>query len=168
MFDFSKVPIDILDDIRSSSIHSVAELTTLISNSPSDYSYFDLTKLRLHDLPKHLKIIAARLVAERRGSDEAGGVNAEEIANQRAAVVQRNRKEIPKIDFGIVVDRSKFFKFTKKATFLCDKTLEKRSEKPFRIETERQYDFNGRELFQPYFKPITVSLKRDILVIAFK
>ena len=152
----AELPIDILDDIRSHSIHSVAELTTLISNSPSDYSYFDLSKMRLHDLPKHLKNIAARLVVERR----AGGSETseqDEIVNQRAAVVQRNRKEIPKIDFGIVVDRSKFFKITKKATFLCDKTLEKRSEKPFRIETERQYDFNGKELFQPYFKPITVK-----------
>lgn len=146
---------DLLDDIRSSSIHSVAELTTLISNSPSDYSYFDLSKMRLHDLPKHLKNIAARLVAEKRGSGETSELD--EIVNQRAAVaVQRTRKEIPKIDFGIVVDRCKFFKITKKATFLCDKTLEKRSEKPFRIETERQYDFNGKELFQPYFKPITV------------
>jgi hypothetical protein len=152
--DGGGVPVDILDDIRSHSIHSVAELTTLISNSPSDYSYFDLSKMRLHDLPKHLKNIAARLVAEKRGGENS---ELDEIVNQRAAVVQRNRKEIPKIDFGIVVDRSKFFKITKKATFLCDKTLEKRSEKPFRIETERQYDFNGKELFQPYFKPITVK-----------
>ena len=92
------------------------------------------------------------------GDGNGDGVAVEREAAAAAGGVQRTRKEIPKIDFGIVIDRSKFFKVTKKATFLCDKTLEKRSEKPFRIETERQYDFNGKELFQPYFKAITVNI----------
>ena len=105
-------------------------------------------------------------MAERRNGGVTSGVEASGSGNDGVAVavereaagVQRTRKEIPKIDFGIVIDRNKFFKVTKKATFLCDKTLEKRSEKPFRIETERQYDFNGKELFQPYFKEITVKI----------
>ena len=148
---------DLIDDIRSRSMHSVAELTTLISQSPSDYSYFDLGKLKLHDLPKHLKLIANRLVNEKKDSEFDAGMGSGSVTPQIKTATVRNRKEIPKLDFGIVIDRSKFFKITKKAIFLGDKTLEKRSEKPFRIENERQIDFNGKELFQPYFKAITVS-----------
>ena len=149
---------DFIDDIRSRSMHSVAELTTLISQSPSDYSYFDLGKLKLHDLPKHLKMMATRLANERRENEPDSELFGTNAAQARMATV-RNRKEIPKIDFGIVIERTKFFKVTKKAIFLGDKTLEKRSEKPLRIETERQFEFNGKELFQPYYKPITVRFK---------
>ena len=131
---------DMLEDIRSRSMHSVAELTTLIaSQSPSDYSYFDLAKLKLHDLPKHLKQVANRLMAERQLNSETNAI--EPTKATTAITTVRNRKEIPKLDFGIVSDRSKFFKVTKNAIFLGDRTLDKRSEKPFRFETERQYDF---------------------------
>jgi hypothetical protein len=148
---------DKIDDIRS--LNSVADLTTLISQSPSDYSYFNLDKLKLHDLPKHLKLVATRLLTEKK--DDANPLS--NINNQlRTTATARNKKEAPRIDLSIVCDRMKFFKVTKKAIYLCDRTIEKRSEKPSRIETERQYDYNARELFQPYFKTVPAKVFTDV------
>jgi condensin complex subunit 2 len=148
----------LLNDVRSRSIHSVAELSLLISQSPSDYSYFDLSKLKMHDLPRHLKLVASRLVNERRdGQSENGNEN----GDARTATV-RSRRETPRFDCSVSADKSKFFKVTRKAIFIGDKTLEKRNEKPSRTETEREVDFSGKELFRPYHKAITAKIFSDI------
>jgi len=139
--------LDLLDDMKV--MNSIADLSTLISHSPSDYSYFNFDKLKMLNLPRHLKQIAHSIQSER-------GPN----YDPRSAVVQKNAKATkraaPRIDFSAKLDNSKFFKITKKAVFLCDRTIEKRSEKPCRLETERQYNYEARELFRPYLKPITV------------
>lgn len=144
---------DKIDDIRS--LKSVAELTTLITHAPSDYSYFNLDRLKLTNLPRHLKKVADHL----RLHDEAGG------GQQAAAPLQRherNRREAPRIDFSNNLDRMKYFKVTKKAIYLCDRTIEKRSEKPCRLETERQFDYNAKELFQPYYKAVSAKIFTDV------
>ena len=145
---------DKIDDIRS--LHSVAELTTLVAHQPSDYSYFNFDKLRMHDLPRHLKVIANRLVEQMK--DDKDGQGNQVVGN---AVTAKNanvrKKDAPRIDLSIQTDRMKFFRVTKKAIYLCDRTIEKRSEKPCRMETERSCDYNGREFFMPYWKPIPVS-----------
>lgn len=142
--------LDKIDDIRS--LHSVSDLTTLISHSPSDYSYFNFDKLKLHDLPKHLKRIANQLVVANRNVD----ANNIQDPNRPNQIKIRNKREAPKLDFHDSMDLQKYFKVTKKTTYLCDRTIEKRSEKASHLETERQLDYNSREMFQPYFKPIAV------------
>ena len=145
---------DKIDDIRA--LHSVAELTTLVAHQPSDYSYFNFDKLRMHDLPRHLKVIANRLMKDDTGTAGAGA----QVPGTTSAAKNANirRKEAPRIDLTIDTDRMKFFRVTKKAIYLCDRTIEKRSEKPCRMETERSCDYNGRELFMPYWKPVPVSV----------
>jgi len=144
--------LDKIDDIRS--LNSLAELTTLISQSPSDYSYFNLDKLKLHDLPKHLKLVANRLLSENK--------NVANVQAKSSQAIVRNKKEAPRIDLSIMIDRMKFFKVTKKATYLCDRTIEKRSEKPIRLETERQFDYDAKQLFQPFWKSISAKIFSDI------
>jgi hypothetical protein len=143
---------DKLDDLKS--MHSLADLTTLISNSPSDYSYFNFDKIKLTDLPKHLKRIATQMTA---ANNALNGDDQQAPQTARLTATAKNRKEVPRVEFKQTVDLMKFFKITKKAIYLCDKTIEKRSEKPLRLETERSFDFNARELFQPFEKAIAVS-----------
>ena len=140
-----------LDDIHLAS--SVSDLTSLISHTPSEYSYFNFDKLKLQTLPKHLKQIATQLA---NNSENGSGENGA-ISSQKAATV-RNKKQTPNIDLLNKIDRMKFFKITKKAIYLCDRTLDKRSEKAFRLETERQVDYNARQLLQPYHKTIPVRI----------
>ncbi len=143
--------LDKIDDIRS--MNSIADLSTLISHTPSDYSYFNFDKLKLLNLPKHLKQIANHLVGPK---DLAGS----QAANSAGTVINKNAKNAkrtaPRIDLNKKLDNMKFFKITKKAIYLCDRTIEKRSEKPNRQETERQFNYESKELFQPYLKKITV------------
>lgn len=151
---------DRIDDIRST-LHSVADLTSLISTSASsDYSYFNFEQLKLHNLPKHLKQIASRLAANQRAIASADGKNGaangempmSEIENRKA-----RQKLTPKIEFRDTDDLARFFKVTKKMTYLCDRTLEKRSEKPMFMESERQTTtFESKEFFQPFWKKIKV------------
>jgi hypothetical protein len=115
----------------------------------------------MHSLPKHLKQIATFLVQSRVNN----GVQPNDLVSNKQAITVRNKKEAPKIDLSIECDRMKYFKITKKAIYLCDKTIEKRSEKPCRLETERQFELNARELFQPYFKPITAKIYNNIDMI---
>ena len=142
--------IDLLEKIDDIHLNSVADLTSLISHAPSDYSYFNFEKLKLQTLPKHLKQIAFHLANNTENNN--GGENTE---SKKTATV-RNKKIIPKIDLCEVKDLSKYFKVTKKAIYVCDRTIEKRSEKPFRLETERQTDYNAKQLLQPYYKTIPV------------
>lgn len=141
--------LDLLDDMKM--MNSIADLSTLISHTPSDYSYFNFDKLRMLNLPKHLKQIANTIAAERGPNYDA-----------KSAVVQKNAKATkrvaPRMDFSLKTDHMKFFKITKKAVYLCDRTIEKRSEKPCRLETERQFNYEARELFRPYSKQITAKL----------
>ena len=136
---------DKIDDLKS--LHSITDLTTLISTSASEYSYFDFDKLKLSSLPAHLKLIAAKL-----GSNEAQQIN----LPKKVARVARNKKDLTKISFATKIDRMKFIKITKKATFIADRTIEKRNEKPCRLESERQIDLLPRDLLRPYYKKITV------------
>lgn len=154
----SMAPGDRIDDIRST-LHSVADLTSLISTSAaSDYSYFNFEQLKLHNLPKHLKQIASRLAANQRaaavgpnGTALVPGVN--ETENRKA-----RQKLVPRIEFRDNDDLARFFKVTKKMTYLCDRTLEKRSEKPMFMESERQTtSFESKEFFQPFWKKIKVK-----------
>jgi hypothetical protein len=142
---------DKIDDMKS--MHSLADLTTLISNSPSDYSYFNFDKIKLTDLPKHLKRIATQITTVN------NAINGDQQApqQQKLTATAKNKKELPRVEFKPTLDCIKYFKITKKAIYLCDKTIEKRSEKPLRLETERSFDFNARELFQPFEKAIAVS-----------
>ena len=135
-----------IDDLKS--LHSIADLTTLISTSTSEYSYFDFDKLKLSNLPAHLKRIAAKL-----GSNE---VQQNLPKTQKNVNVARNKKDLAKISFQTKIDRMKFIKITKKATFIADRTIEKRNEKPCRLESERQIDLLPRDLLRPYYKRITV------------
>lgn len=149
---------DKIDDIRA--LHSVAELTTLVAHQPSDYSYFNFDKLRMHDLPRHLKVIASRLMKDDANAPGAQAAPGTAVANAKNANVRK--KEAPRIDLSVETDRAKFFRVTKKAIYLCDRTIEKRSEKPCRMETERSCDYNGRELFMPYWKPVPAKIFSDI------
>ena len=141
-----------IDDIHLA--NSVSDLTSLISHTPSDYSYFNFDKLKLQTLPKHLKQIAANLAS----NAENSSASENNPANSQKAATVRNKRQMPLIDLLGKIDRMKFFKITKKAICLCDKTIEKRSEKPFRLETERQVDYNAKRLLQPYHKIIPVSI----------
>ena len=95
------------------------------------------------NLPKHLKQIACHLTGDK-----------EESTMQRPAVINKNAKLVkkitPRIDLTKKLDNLKFFKITKKSIYLCDRTIERRSEKPSRLETERQFNYEAKELFQPY------------------
>ncbi len=141
-----------IDDIHLG--NSVADLTSLISHTPSDYSYFNFDKLKLQTLPKHLKQIAAQLAS----TTDQSSTGSNNSANSQKSTTVRNKKQVPQLDFLCKIDRIRFFKITKKAIYLCDKTIEKRSEKPFRLETERQLDYNAKQLLQPYHKSIPVSI----------
>lgn len=143
---------DKIDDIRS--LNSVAELTTLVSQSPNEYSYFD--KFKMHNLRSNIRQFQHQLAVQ------SSNNNNNPLEPVKSTATVRNKREAPKIDLSIVQDRMKFFKITKKAIYLCDRTIEKRSEKPCRIETERQYEYNPRELFQPYWKPISAKIYSDI------
>lgn len=112
-----------LDDFRS--LNSIADLTTLISNSPSDYSYFNIDKLKLHDLPKHLKRMAAIITTQANSSEANGSA----VAKQTKATTVRSKKEAPRLEFSHQTDLSKFYKITKKAIYLCDRTIEKEAKK---------------------------------------
>ena len=142
--------LELLDDMRMN-MNSISDLSTLISHTPSDYSYFNFDKLKMINLPKHLKQIAQKISMERPAENQA--------------VVQKNaktsRKVIPRIDFATEIHDSKLFRVTKKATYLGDRTIEKRSEKPWRLETERQFDYLVRDFFRPYFKDITAKIITD-------
>jgi hypothetical protein len=152
--------LDRIDDMRS--LSSVADLTTLIAQTPSDYSYFSFDRLKLHDLPRHLKRIAAQLAADGKNNGNQNDVNNNnENAGERIKQA-RNRRETAKVTFTFTQDLSKFFKVTKKATFLCDRTIEKRSEKPIRQETERQFDYNAKEMFQPYYKAVPAKIFSEV------
>lgn len=144
-FQNHQAGLELIDDIRS--LNSVADLTTLVSQAPNEYSYFD--KFKMHNLKQNLRNL-------NNAKSVLGDKNNQEQVKTAATV--RNKREAPRIDLGIVVDRMKFFKVTKKAIFLCDRTIEKRSEKALRLETERQYEFNVREFFQPYWKPISAKI----------
>jgi hypothetical protein len=144
---------DRIDDLRS-----VSDLTHLINQPPSDYSYFD--KLRMHDLPRSLRHLANHLSAtglETPGSsqqlqDQPGAQTA--VPRQATA---RPKRDAPILDLCVALDRAKFGKLSRKAVYLCDKTIEKRSERPCRIETERQCDYNSRDIFQAFIKLTPVS-----------
>lgn len=157
--------VDPIDDIRSS-LHSVADLTSLIStSSASDYSYFNFEQLKLHTLPKHLKLIASRLAAYQNravGSGALGAGGQGIVALDGAPenqVKARQKKEAPRLEFKENDDLAKYFRVTKKMTYLCDRTLEKRSEKPMFMESERQTTFDSKEFFQPFWKKIKVKKK---------
>lgn len=139
--------LDLLDDMKV--MNSIADLTTLISHTSSDYSYFNLDKLKMLNLPKHLKKIANTIALENNGQP---GFDAKTVLQKNA----KTRKVLPRIDFTISTDSMKLFKQTKKAVYLCDRTIEKRSEKPARLETERALNYEAKELFRPYAKAITV------------
>lgn len=144
--------LDLLDDMKV--MNSIADLSTLIAHTPSDYSYFNFDKLKMLNLPKHLKKIANTIALENGPTGE------------RANVVQKNAKATkrvaPRIDFSINLDHSKFLKITKKAVYLCDRTIEKRSEKPSRLETERQLNYESKELLRPYSKQITAKIVNNV------
>lgn len=145
--------LDLLDDMRV--MNSISDLSTLISSQPSDYSYFNFDKLKMVNLPKHLKKIANEIQSER-------GPNYD--PTKSSAVTQRNartKRVVAKLDFGVRLENMKFFKITKKACYLNDKVIEKRSEKPMRLETERQFNYEARELFRTYLKPITAKIIND-------
>lgn len=150
--------LDKIDDIRSinSQFNSIADLTTLISNSPSDYSYFNFEKLKLHDLPRHLKRMAIQIQSSVKSSDNM----LQNMKMVKSGTV-RSKKEAPRIDFTILTDISKSFKETKKCIFLCDRTLEKRGEKPLWFETERQCDFNAKDMFRAYRKLTMAKIYTD-------
>lgn len=152
--------LDKIDDLKS--MHSIADLTTLISHSPSDYSYFNFDKIKLADLPRHLKRIAQLAKAMPGGEN-----NQDTVIPKLATATAKNKKEMPYIEFDFNLEVNKAYKMTKKAVYLCDKTIEKRSEKPIRMETERQYDFNGKDLFQPFHKKITVIFLKFLILINF-
>ncbi len=97
---------DIIDDIRS--LNSVAELTTLVSQAPNDYSYFD--KFKMHNLTHNLR---QRNVVTTLSNNVQ---NDPLLQTKASAATVRNKREAPRIDLGIVVDRLKFFKITKKAS----------------------------------------------------
>jgi len=156
---------DKIDDIRS--LHSVADLTSLISTtSASDYSYFNFDQLRLHNLPKHLKLVAHQLAAANqqralRALNGAGGDNQQQPNGEVQQLKAKNKKEAPKLQFFDNDDLLKFFKVTKKNTFLADLTLEKRSERPIFMESERQTNFDSKEFFQPFWKKIKAKILSD-------
>jgi condensin complex subunit 2 len=145
--------LDNIDDIRS--LNSIAELTTLVANSPSDYSYFNLDKLKMHDLPKHLKRFASSLI-DRRGAERNPDGSTVDPDNQSGLLVQRNavtarpKREPPRIDFSIVMDSKALNKITRKAIYLCDKTIDKRSLNPIRLEKECECPYNSKDLFHPW------------------
>lgn len=147
--------LDLLDDMKV--MNSISDLSTLISHVPSDYSYFNFDKLKMLNLPKHLKQIANTIQHERGPSFDP-----------KATVVQKNAKAAkrvaPRLDFCRKIDNMKFFKITKKAVYLCDRTIEKRSEKPCRLEQERQYNYEAKELLRPYFKTTTVRFFKYLFI----
>lgn len=151
-----------IDDIRS--LKSISDLTQLLSstNTQSDYSYFNFDKLKLHDLPKHLKMIALRLTNIQQqtpiGVDGDRQQNQLNTNQQQLQMKDRRKKEAPTLDFTIGLDRCKFFKVTKKAIYLSDRTIEKRFDKTYNLESERELDYNSRQLLQPYCKTINAKL----------
>lgn len=151
---------DKIDDIRSlNSLSSIADLTTLISNSPSDYSYFNFDKLKLHDLPKHLKRMAIQIQSSAKTTESLTPNTSSKLVKSGTV---RNKKEAPRLDFSIITDLSKSFKVTKKCIYLCDRTLEKRSDNPLWFETERQYDFNSKDMFKAYRKLTMAKIYTDV------
>ena len=149
-----------IDDLRS--LNSVADLTTLVTTSVSDYTYFDFDKLKITDLPRHLRRIAQKI-----GGPENGA------KAQKVLATAKNRREPAKISFDVRIDKSKFIKITKKATYIADRTIEKRSEKPSRLESERQFNMAPRDLLRPYSKKITVPFLKlffftSSLIILYK
>lgn len=152
--------LDKIDDIRSmNTLNSIADLTTLISNSPSDYSYFNFEKLKLHDLPRHLKRMAIQIQTVAKNPDLTNQNTNSKLVKSGTV---RNKKEAPRLDFSIITDLTKSFKVTKKCIYLCDRTLEKRSDKPLWFETERQYDFNPKNMFKAYRKLTMAKIYTDV------
>jgi hypothetical protein len=153
-----------LDDIhRSISHHSLADVTALLAQAPSDYSYFDFDKIKLIDLPRHLKRIAHTIaLADKTESLAEVPLQPQQQSATKSTTV-RNKKEAPRLDFTQAqqIEVQKFFKITKKAIYLCDKTIEKRSEKPLRLEQERNFDFNAKTFFQPFDKTIKAKILVD-------
>jgi condensin complex subunit 2 len=145
------------DDLRS--LHSIAELTQLIGTDTSDYSYFNFDRLKLHDLPKNLKAFVLRMnTANSQSGTQQQQQQQDQMLMQPPQKVDRRRKEMPKLDLSIVLDRSKFFKVTKKAIFISDRTIENRLDKSHNLETERELDYSARKLLQPYGKNIQAKL----------
>lgn len=144
----------ILDDVRASK--SIANMTTLLQHTSqlhSEYSYFNFDKLKLHDLPKHLKAFAVKVsnLAQENETDQQQQMQSTQMKDRR-------KKEAQKIDMQKLSDHSKFLKVTKKAIFLSNRVIENRFEKTFNLESERELDYDARQLFQPYYKKINAKL----------
>jgi hypothetical protein len=144
----------IIDDIRTT---TVADMTQLLHHTSlmnqSEYSYFNFDKLKLHDLPKHIKAFAMKL-----SNQESKSEIQQEEQVKSLQVKDRRRKEIPRLDLSIDADRSKFFKVTKKALFVSDRTIESRFDKTFHLESERELEYNNRQLFQIYHRQTNAKL----------
>jgi hypothetical protein len=119
----------------------------------SEYSYFNFDKLKLHDLPKHIKAFATKL-----SNQESKSEIQQDEQVKSLQVKDRRRKEIPRLDISIDADRSKFFKVTKKALFVSDRTIESRFDKTFHLESERELEYNNRQLFQIYHRQTNAKL----------
>lgn len=128
---------------------SISELSALITHDTSDYSYFDSEKLKLFNLPKYIKKISQTNLLER-------GSNSDLDATVVQKKTKASKREAPHIDvFSAKRNNMKFFEITKKTVVLSDRIIEKRSEKRCRLE--RHFDYDSKELIQPYFKKITVK-----------
>ena len=146
-------PVELIDDIRTTTIADMTQLlhhTSLLNQS--EYSYFNFDKLKIHDLPKHVKAFALKL------ANQDKNTNQQEELVKAAQGKDRRRKEIPRLELLMDEDRSKFFKVTKKALFLSDRTIETRFNKAFHLESERELDYNNRQLFQIYHRATNAQL----------
>lgn len=148
-----------IDDIRSP-MTSVADLTTMVAQKASEYSYFD--RFKMHSLSANIRGMWSEKAAALKASQQN---NAAELTNSSTAksVKERNKRgEHVRLDNSLNIDVSKFFKITKKSIALCDRTIEKRSEKPVRMEVERQQEFSARDLIRPYFKSIDAKIFSEL------
>jgi hypothetical protein len=151
--------LDRIDDPRSHG--SVADLAALISDTASEYSYFNIN-VKLHDLSKHLKRTAA---FQHDANRDANNNNTGE-PNRQLLIKQPTRQrheEDTSVSLSFAPDLSKYFKVTKKRTVQSETTIENRLKKPIRQEVEREFDFNAKEMFQPFLKPVKARLFDEAL-----
>lgn len=148
-----------IDDIQSMA-HTLQDVGSLLETTlqPSDYTYFNFDRLRLHDLPKHLKAMAIKLATNEANSQNNANEGQDTTIRSKIAGKDRRKKQLQLLDLKQINDYTKIFKQTNKAICLSDKIIEKRAEKSFHLEIEREISYNPRQLFQLYSKTIPVKI----------
>jgi hypothetical protein len=156
---------------------AIAEITGLIVSAPSEYSFFDYDKIKMSNLPQHLKrmtkslnepknseiniqkqnsSIQTQIVLSAAIPKSSQGSNAEKTA--ATSKIRRMKKTAAPIDFMCVLDPTlnfrKHFKRTRRAICLSDRVIEERALKDQVLSEETITDFKGRQFFKPFEKDI--------------